>query len=122
MDEKRHMDAAQPDMVRGGTPEGPLGDGKLLPQVERERLGLQLRQAVTGFVEDPHAAVREADAAFDAAAARLTELLAEARESIRTSWQGGPVPDAQGHGAADTEALRLALQRYREHTERLLRL
>ncbi|MDJ1131868.1 hypothetical protein [Streptomyces iconiensis] len=117
MDEKTHI--PQREAAGSTRSEQPVGGALLLPQDERERLELQLRQAVNGFVENPHGAVQEADNAFDAAATRLTELLAELRQSIRTSWRNGTAPE---QGPADTEALRLALQRYREHTERLLRL
>jgi hypothetical protein len=86
-----------------------------LPKEPREQLDLRLQQALSTFVEDPRAAVREADAAFEAAADQLTETLAELRRFLRSGWH-------DQRGEADTEGLRRALQQYRDNTQRLLRM
>ncbi|GAA2635063.1 hypothetical protein [Streptomyces axinellae] len=88
---------------------------RLFPEGRREQLDLRLQHALSGFVEDPRAAVREADAAFEEAANQLTETLAELRRFLRSGWH-----DQQGESA--TEELRRALQQYRDNTQRLLRM
>lgn len=90
-------------------------DSVLLPQDERDKLGLRLQQALSTFVESPRQAVEEADSLFDDAVRHLTETLTERRRTLRASWQG---QDTE----AQTEELRLALRQYRESMERLLRI
>ncbi|MEU6532045.1 hypothetical protein ABZ869_22990 [Streptomyces sp. NPDC046928] len=85
----------------------------LLPDGERDRLELRVRDAVTHFVDRPRAAVEEADGAVEELLGRLTEALAERRRTLRRSWH-------DSDGTADTEQLRLALRDYRELAERLL--
>ncbi|MGW0145247.1 hypothetical protein ACWDVU_06520 [Streptomyces sp. NPDC003333] len=85
----------------------------LLPEGERDRLELRVRDAVTHFVDRPRAAVEEADGAVEDLLGRLTEALAERRRTLRGSWQ-------DSDATADTEQLRLALRDYRELAERLL--
>ncbi|MER5255853.1 hypothetical protein [Streptomyces sp. NPDC002855] len=87
----------------------------LLPQDERDKLGLRLQQALSTFVESPRQAVEEADSLFDDAVRHLTETLTERRRTLRASWHGH---DTEAH----TEELRLALREYRESMERLLRI
>ncbi|MFE0253226.1 hypothetical protein [Streptomyces sp. NPDC059010] len=87
----------------------------LLAHDERDRLGLQVQQAVSRFVDQPRAAVEEADHAVEDILDRFTDAMAQRRRTLRTSWQS--VDEA-----ADTEQLRLALRDYRELAERLLRL
>ncbi|MGP3771944.1 hypothetical protein ACTWJ8_14005 [Streptomyces sp. SDT5-1] len=85
----------------------------LVPEGEREELQGRLRHALAGFVDEPRAAVEEADHVLEDLTARLTETLAGHRRTLRTSWQGS---------TEDTEQLRLALRDYRETAERLLRI
>ncbi|WP_369237071.1 hypothetical protein AB5J56_30430 [Streptomyces sp. R21] len=86
---------------------------EILPQGERDKLTLRLRQALNTFVDRPRQAVEEADAVFDEVATQFTNSLKERRRVLHTSWQD------QGTDA-QTEQLRLALRQYREITERLL--
>lgn len=86
---------------------------ELMPEGEREELQGRLRHALAGFVDEPRAAVEEADHVLEDLTARLTETLAGHRRTLRTSWQGS---------TEDTEQLRLALRDYRETAERLLRI
>ncbi len=79
---------------------------------EPDRLTARIEHAVGTFVDDPHAAVREADAVLDETARRLARLLDERRALLRDSWSG--------REAEDTERLRVALVRYRDMTRRLL--
>ncbi|MCX5533818.1 hypothetical protein OG785_25115 [Streptomyces sp. NBC_00006] len=85
----------------------------LVPAGERDELEGRLRHALTGFVDEPRAAVEEADHVLEDLTARLTETLASHRRTLRTSWQGTP---------DDTEQLRQTLRDYRETAERLLSL
>ncbi|MEU7445464.1 hypothetical protein EES47_16900 [Streptomyces sp. ADI98-12] len=100
-------------------PRAPRGDGT--PNVpvfgagEGERWSGRLSQAVSGFVDRPREAVAEADEVFAELAGRVTEALAEQRRVLRSGWEE---PAAE----LDTERLRVALQSYREASERLLKL
>ncbi|CAL9409760.1 hypothetical protein SUDANB58_01619 [Streptomyces sp. enrichment culture] len=101
-------------------PAAPSGTAstRLLPHEECDRLGQRLHHAVSGFVDDPRAAVEEADRALEEIVARLTDAAGRRRHALRASWQG-----TDGHAApTDTEQLRLALRDYRELADRLLRL
>ncbi|MEU5951409.1 hypothetical protein [Streptomyces sp. NPDC047525] len=95
-------------------------DSVLIPQDERDKLGLRLQQALNTFVESPRQAVEEADSLFDDAVRHLTETLTERRRTLRASWQGRQGTEA--HTETHTEELRLALREYRESMERLLRI
>ncbi|MDQ0797941.1 hypothetical protein [Streptomyces sp. B1I3] len=87
----------------------------LLPPEGRDALSLRMQQAVTDFVENPRHAVEEADSAFDRIVADLTQALEERRRELRAGWQG---QDSETR----TEELRVALQRYRDAGEQLLRI
>ncbi|MFF8563722.1 hypothetical protein ACF06N_02030 [Streptomyces albidoflavus] len=93
-----------------GTPDVPMfGAG------EGERWTGRLQEAVNGFVDRPREAVAEADEVFAELAGRVTEALAEQRRVLRSGWE-------EPAGEPDTERLRVALQSYREASERLLKL
>ncbi|AGI86813.1 hypothetical protein M3398_20630 [Streptomyces albidoflavus] len=100
-------------------PRAPQTDGA--PQVpmfgagEGERWTGRLQGAVNGFVDRPREAVAEADEVFAELAGRVTEALAEQRRVLRSGWE-------EPAGEPDTERLRVALQSYREASERLLKL
>lgn len=101
-----------------GCAEGGIHPGRpLFAPEEREAFAARIQQAVTGFVEDPHRAVREADAAFDEVVASLGAALEERGRRLRAGKNGSD--PATG---AETEDLRIALQHYRDLTERLVRL
>ncbi|MCG7203925.1 hypothetical protein [Streptomyces arenae] len=90
---------------------------RLIPNEECGQLEQRLHHAVAGFVDEPRAAVEEADRAVEELSARLTDAVERRRRALRGSWQadGGDRP-----GTADTEKLRLALRDYRELADRLL--
>ncbi|WP_073223990.1 hypothetical protein [Streptomyces sp. NBRC 110465] len=98
----------------GDTP----GLGKpLFAPAEQDAFAARIQQAVTGFVEDPHRAVRDADTTFEEVVADLGAALAERGRRLRSG------KDADGADSGpDTEDLRIALQHYRDLTERLVRL
>ncbi|MEV4876775.1 hypothetical protein [Streptomyces cyaneofuscatus] len=81
----------------------------------REKFDARIHQAVAGFVENPSQAVQEADATFDEVVAELTQALTERSRLLRTDRDGE-------RSEAGTEDLRMALQHYRDLTERLVRL
>ncbi|WP_394434581.1 hypothetical protein [Streptomyces sp. SGAir0957] len=89
------------------------GHSTLVAHDLREDMTGRLKHAVAGFVDQPRAAVEEADHVLEDLTARLTETLAGHRRTLRTSWQDS---------GEDTERLRLALRDYRETAERLLKL
>jgi hypothetical protein len=66
----------------------------------------------TGFVDEPRAAVEQADALVSQVLGRLTEVFTRERTSLEEQWTRG--------GDVSTEDLRLALKRYRSFFERLL--
>ncbi|MFD6276434.1 hypothetical protein ACFWFI_12810 [Streptomyces sp. NPDC060209] len=90
-------------------------DRPLVSQDDQDKLSLRMQHAVTDFVESPRRAVEEADSTFDQIVSGLTEALAERRRVLRASWQD---QDTE----AQTEELRVALQRYRDIGEQLLKI
>ncbi|MFD3414846.1 hypothetical protein [Streptomyces cyaneofuscatus] len=90
-------------------------DRPLFSTEEREKFDARIHQAVAGFVENPRQAVQEADAAFDEVVAGLTKALADRSRLLRADRDGE-------RSDAETEDLRIALQQYRDLTERLVRL
>src|SRR5579871_922887 len=59
----------------------------------------------TGFVDEPRAAVQQADELVQAAIKRITDGFTEARNGLERQWDRGD--------EVSTEDLRQALQRYR---------
>ncbi|MFH8377938.1 hypothetical protein [Streptomyces cyaneofuscatus] len=90
-------------------------DRPLFSTEQREKFDARIHQAVAGFVENPRQAVQEADAAFDEVVAGLTKALADRSRLLRADRDGE-------RSDAETEDLRIALQQYRDLTERLVRL
>ncbi|MFJ7330631.1 hypothetical protein ACIQVN_30835 [Streptomyces cyaneofuscatus] len=90
-------------------------DRPLFSADERDKFDARIHQAVAGFVENPRQAVQEADAAFDEVVAGLTKALADRSRLLRADRDGE-------RSDAETEDLRIALQQYRDLTERLVRL
>lgn len=68
----------------------------------------------TGFVDEPRAAVEQADALVSEVTNRVTQLFAQQRTSLEQQWTRGD--------DVSTEDLRVALKRYRSFFERLLTL
>lgn len=100
----------KPVLEPGGYTPATAPGPALLPPDECDRIEQRLHHAQAGFVDDPRRAVAEAADILDDTGDRLTESLAERRRALRAST-----------AADDTEELRMALRRYREVTERLLR-
>jgi hypothetical protein len=66
----------------------------------------------TGFVDQPKAAVEQADALVGEMLKRLTDTFAAERSTLESQWSRGQ--------EVSTEDLRIALKRYRSFFERLL--
>lgn len=102
-DVERHEDArARPDEARVA-----LFDGN-------DAAGFRTRwEAIqTGFVDEPRAAVEQADALVTEVMARLTDGFDRERRELEHQWDND--------GKVSTENLRISLRRYRSFFERML--
>jgi hypothetical protein len=86
---------------------------EMIVAADVERLQGQWHEMQAGFVDDPRKAVEEADALIGAAMAALTARFESQRRALTGGWR-----DA---GTADTEELRMTLQRYRYIFDYLVR-
>jgi hypothetical protein len=84
----------------------------LLPSDVVEGLRNRWSDIQTGFVDEPQAAVRQADELVAVAMKRLAEGFAEQRSALEHQWDRG--------NDVSTEDLRLALRKYRAFFQRLL--
>ncbi len=87
-------------------------DVALLDPSDTERFRERWNDVQVGFVDDPREAVGTADALVTELMQALAARFAEHRNELEAHWNRGD--------AADTEELRLALQRYRSFFHRLL--
>ncbi|MFG2381994.1 hypothetical protein [Streptomyces avermitilis] len=117
--DRPQSDRPQSDRLRSDRPRSDH-EAPLLPHDECDKLSLRLQHAVVGFVDEPRAAVEEADHVLEEVAARFADAVARQRRTLRTSWSAAGESGSSGHPTADTEQLRLTLRDYREMTERLL--
>ena len=83
-----------------------------LPDDRLEGLRERWMEVQTDFVDDPRSAVEKAHQLVADLVNELTQTFTNERTSLESQWKGG--------GDADTEALRVALQRYRDFFNRLL--
>jgi hypothetical protein len=77
----------------------------LLAEAEAQRLRSRWTEVQTGFVDEPHQTVQQADELVAEIIKKLAETFAAERAQLDRQWSGG--------GDVSTEDLRLALQRYR---------
>jgi hypothetical protein len=98
-----------PEMQREGEPLAALFLGPVAEDFRRRWDAVQI-----GFVDDPRQAVRSADELVAQVMKTLAETFAEQRAGIEAGVDRGE--------QADTENLRVALQRYRSFFQRLLSL
>jgi hypothetical protein len=82
-----------------------------LPEERMSILRKEWEDVQASFVDDPRSAVNKANHLVDQLVDELTTTFTNERTSLEGQWSGGNV---------DTEALRVALQRYREFFNRLL--
>ncbi|MDQ6650454.1 MAG: hypothetical protein M3Z02_10110 [Actinomycetota bacterium] len=106
----------------GGRPQNASQPGQSARADEREELmgrdqagdfQDRWRQVQSRFVDDPRAAVQEADALVAETMQALAASFADERRNLEAQW-------SQSEGEAATEQLRQALRRYRSFFERLL--
>jgi len=84
----------------------------LFPNEELAGYRTQWESIQTGFVDQPRAAVEQADALVSQVMTRLSEVFADERSTLEGQWTKGD--------NVSTEDLRLALTRYRSFFHRLL--
>jgi hypothetical protein len=85
---------------------------ELFPSEELVGYRTQWESIQTGFVDQPRAAVEQADALVSQVVTRLTEVFARERSRLEGQWTKGD--------NVSTEDLRIALTRYRSFFHRLL--
>ena len=88
------------------------GTDELMAEPDRRSMQERWTEAQGRFVDDPRAAVREADALVSEVVQAVTRRFADQRDALEQQWASGD--------EADTEQLRQALQRYRSLFSRLL--
>jgi hypothetical protein len=87
-------------------------DEPLLPPSDLEELRRRWDSVQTTFVDEPRRAVEDADALVAEVMRELADTFASERSSLEEQWERA--------GEADTETLRVTLQRYRSFFNRLL--
>lgn len=86
--------------------------GPLLPADDAAKFRERWEDIQVGFVDEPRSAVEQADHLVIHTMNRLAETFATERENLEHQWDRG--------GEVSTEALRLALRRYRTFFGRLM--
>ncbi|MEO6912551.1 MAG: hypothetical protein ABI182_00845 [Candidatus Baltobacteraceae bacterium] len=111
----------RPAAERGSIPAAPTNvvederrtdNDAFLPADRMENLRTQWDGVQAAFVDDPRSAVQKAHSLVGSLVDELTKTFARERESLEGQWNSG--------GNVDTEALRIAMQRYRSFFNRLL--
>ena len=98
------------DIARSVTDRSPQID--LFPNDELAGYRTRWEAIQTGFVDQPRAAVEQADALVSQVVTRLTEVFTRERSTLEGQWTKGD--------NVSTEDLRIALTRYRSFFHRLL--
>jgi hypothetical protein len=86
---------------------GPLLMPDFVDDLRKRWDGIQI-----GFVDEPKAAVRQADELVASAIKKLAESFTEARSNLESQWSRGD--------EANTEDLRVALKKYRTFFQKLM--
>jgi hypothetical protein len=100
----------RPETTDGRSANGSAGT--LLPENVVQDFRNQWATVQSNFVDEPQAAVRQADELVAVAMKRLAEGFTEQRNTLEHQWSGGK--------DVSTEDLRVALRKYRAFFERLL--
>jgi hypothetical protein len=87
-------------------------NGPLLPPDSIRSLQTLWDQTQTAFVDDPRAAVQQADDLVKSAIQKLSESFTTAKDSLEQQWDLGD--------QVDTENLRQILRKYRAFFQRIL--
>lgn len=101
-----------PNSMRGDADSSTADDAPLVSKDEATDLRARWDSIQTKFVDEPRAAVQEADSLVAEAVKRLAEVFANERSQLEQQWDRGD--------EVDTEDLRVAMQRYRSFFNRLL--
>jgi hypothetical protein len=88
------------------------GPGQLFPDSELNEFRARWDKAQIGFVDEPRAAVEQADSLVATVVKRIAEQFAAERAELEHQWDRGD--------NVSTEDLRQALRRYRSFFDRLL--
>jgi hypothetical protein len=114
---EEHLSTA--DFVAGGqgvaretAPPREEGPGPLLPGDLVQELRSRWDDVQTGFVDEPRAAVQQADELVARAMKHIAESFANERQTLERQWDRGD--------EVNTEDLRQALRKYRAFFQRLL--
>ena len=86
----------------------------LFREKEAEEFHKRWLEIQSRFVDDPSAAVKEADELVDHVIKNITDAFADKRMSVENQWKSGE--------KVSTEDMRVALKRYRSFFNRLLTL
>jgi hypothetical protein len=78
-------------------------------------------RAQAGFIDDPREAVGDAADLIEQTAQALVGALRQRQRELRVLWERGPADDTAPADGADTERLRLLMQRYRALFNQLCR-
>jgi hypothetical protein len=108
--EAQELDAASTPGV--AEPQSDAASAQLLGSEQSESLSDEWTAIQAKFVDDPRDAVQGADALVATVIQELARTFADERASLEKQWDRDE--------DVDTEALRLALQRYRSFFHRLL--
>jgi hypothetical protein len=103
------------DRDREGVREPSTRDSELSPLFsndEEKDFRNRWKDIQTGFVDEPHQSVEQADELIAKLLQRLAESFSEQRSHLEQQWEKSD--------SASTEDLRLALRRYRSFFDRLL--
>lgn len=94
--------------------QGTIGSAEtaFLPDDRMRSMRDRWTEVQASFVDDPQTAVQQAHQLVADLVNELTQTFTRERTDLESQWKGG--------GTADTEALRVALQRYRSFFNRLL--
>jgi hypothetical protein len=108
------MNERPAEQVQPRVEQGSIGQEQaaFLPDDRMNSLRERWSDVQAGFVDDPQNAVQQAHQLVADLVQELTQTFTRERSELENRWKGG--------GSADTEALRVALQRYRSFFNRLL--
>jgi hypothetical protein len=110
-DPNRSAEAPRASQAAGSDSETPTNE-PLLGGEEGTRFERRWHQVQVAFVDEPRAAVEQADELVAELMRHLAQTFADERSRLETAWSAGE--------DVDTEALRVALTRYRSFFQRLL--
>jgi hypothetical protein len=97
---------SSPEQAGGGAGQSFIGDASGYAR--------RWESVQVGFVDDPQAAVQEADTLVSDVMGEVVATFQQQRQQLEAQWSGG--------GQASTDDLRAAFQRYRDFFQRLLQI